>query len=61
MSISKFVPLVPFMTEVAGIHIDTWNSLQTSLQYYFKLFEKISDHIYVSICVSATYAISGTS
>ena len=56
------------MAQVAEAHILTCTFLQTSLKYYiyltnndWKLIEQTSDRIHVSMCVSATCTISGTS
>ena len=62
------LPLLPLMAQVAETHIDTWKLLQPKLKYHIfitindgKLWEQITDGMHVSICVSATCAISGKS
>ena len=68
MSIANIVPLVPLMAQVAETHINecTFFANYHIILYFFtsnelKLLGQISDHIYVSVCASATCAISGTS
>ena len=34
MAIVEFVPLVPLIAQVAETHMDTRNSLQTTLEYF---------------------------
>ena len=67
-SITKFVPLVPLLAEVAETHIDTCisieicsHSIQSLLVMIILYFELGYNNFLVSICASATSTKSGTS
>ena len=64
----EHLSLLPLMAQMAQTHIDTWKWLQPRMKYHIfmtindgKLSEQITDGMQVSICVSATCAISGKS